>query len=311
MTKRIIKIDASSLKKSACGLQFYYQVVEGYRQKQLNNDICFGVAFHIYVAVMKRTGGNFKEATEATLKYFRGADMIIKSNKRYMTENYLLKTCQDYWFQRGNNDDFVTLNDEQGKPLVELGFQWPIYEDPELAVLVAGTIDDLCKHKRGAYALRDYKTTSMWDKKAYLDQYYLSSQLMIYRLTVRKYAAMYPQSIFAELEQKNVHCFIEGIFCSGADKPIEFQRSDVFQFGESQLNDLETLLRLATLKLVTNIKAGKLPLREGMINDACSGKFGSPCEFFDACRAPDLISAKHILTRNFIQKPYDPLSFNE
>lgn len=310
MTKQVIKIDASSLKHSACTLEFWYKVVDGYRTQLLNNDIEFGIAFHIYVAVMKRTGGDFAAATKAALEHYRRPN-IIKHQKRYMTENYLLKVCQDYWFTRGMNDDFETLLDDKGKPLVELGFQWPIYEDDKLVVMIAGTIDDLCKHKRGTYALRDYKTTASWDKKAYLDQYYLSSQLMIYRLTVRKYAQMYPDSIFATLDKNNAHCFIEGIFCAGADKPVEFLRSDVFCFKDKQLSELETLLNRKVLSFVAQIKSGKLPLREGMLNDACSGKFGHPCDFFNACRAPDLISAQHVLRRNYVQITYDPLKFHE
>lgn len=339
MTKRIIKIDATSLKKSACGLQFYYTVVDGYRAKLMNNDVWFGIAFHAYVAAMRRTGGNFAVATKAALDLYR-RDMIIKPQKKYMTENYLLKVCQDFWFQIGEKDEFVTLTQEVkcdhndgfvnpdgmllervctkchgtgtvNEPMVEMGFQWPIYEDDELAVMVAGTIDDVCLKQRGAICLRDYKTTSSYDKKAYMDQYFLSSQLMIYRLTLRKYAEMYPDSIFAEIEKQNPRCFIEGIFCCGAEKPVEFMKSDVFEFKRSQLDDLETLLKRKVLELVAVIKAGKLPLREGMLNDTCSGKFGHLCDFFDACRAPDIISAQHILRRNFVQISYDPLKFNE
>lgn len=308
MAKLILRIDASAIKESACTLRFYRTIVEGYREKLPTNDMLFGSAFHEFIAEMERTGGNYGAAIQAAKKVF-ALPCEIKRNKKYLTETFLLKLCMRYWDEYLVNNDYQTVKSEDGKPLVELKFAWPYYVDENVEVLLCGTIDRIAKNNK-IYALADYKTTAVFDKDSYLRSYWLNPQLMFYRLILRYYAEAYPDSIFAKINQSNFVVFIDGIFMAGAEKDPEFIRSDVMEFPDTQMAEFERLLEQKVKKLVTHVASGVIPEREGMLNGACETKYGA-CLFSVACRQSDEIAAQHMLRRNFIQKPYDPLSFNE
>lgn len=304
--KQIIRVDASALRESACMLRFYRTVVQGYRVPINSNDMEFGSAFHVFVAEMKRTKGNIGLAIQATQKRWR-VPMEVKYKKKYMDETFLLTTCMNFWEQFGSKDEFVTL-EHDGKPMVEVKFSWPYYVDDTLEILICGTADDICKHKRGTYAIRDYKTTSSWDQQEYLYGYKLSPQLLTYRLILRYYAKRYPDSIWNVIERSGCCVFIDGIFINGKDKPVEFIRSEVEAIAEDKLAEYEKLLARKVAELVDVVKSNVIPVREGLLNGACHTVYGH-CKFFDACAAPDNIAAEHVLRRNFIQKTYDPLTF--
>lgn len=304
--KRIIKLDASALKESSCMRRLYWNVVEGWREATPNNDTEFGSAVHEYIKVMRLNPGRFDLATQAANERY-SVPMRIKAKKQYMTKEYLILVCQSLWLTYLSNDLFETVIVD-GKPLVELKFSWPFYSDDDLEIILCGTIDDVCKHKYGTYAIRDYKTTSVGESDTYLHGYYLSAQLLFYRLIIRYHALRYPDSIWGTLERQNTHCFIDGIFLRGASKPAEFIRSDIFSFDQAQLDEFEKLVKLATTELVYYLKQGTVPDRQGMLNDSCTTKFG-PCKYFNACKQPSLNAAQRILANTYIQKPYDPLNF--
>ena len=305
-TKRIFKLDASAASTSSCGRRLYNTVVLGYRSPLNNNDMEFGSAFHLFIKVMKLTGGDYAQAIKAATERY-SVPMNVKRQKQYMDTTFLLKCCMDYWQKFAEKDDFVTqCSPESGKALVELKFEWPFYQDDELEIILAGTIDDICKHKHGTWAIRDYKTTSAGDIDEYLRGYRMSPQLLFYRYVMGRYAWAYPDSIFAELCKRNCACFIEGIFIRGKDKPLEVKRSDMFQFTEADLNEFEILLTRKVERLVEMIKH-EIPMREGLLNGACDAKFR--CPYFDLCAANDDTVRDHLLRRNFIIKPYDPATF--
>jgi len=206
--------------------------------------------------------------------------------------------------------DFETLiNPTTGQPLVELKFEIPYYTDEFCEVYLCGTIDDLCKHRSGCYAVRDYKTTSVWDSKDYLLGYALSPQLMFYRMAVEWHAAQYPNSIFAEMISKGtLACFVEGIFLNGKDKEPVYLASEKHQFTDDKMEEFKTLLNKQIKRLVTHVSAGVKPYREGMFNGACQTVYGK-CKFFHVCNALDEVHAQHLLNNNFVQKPYDPLNY--
>ena len=311
MNKLLVKVDASALKDSSCMLRFYRTVVEGWREKLNSNDMEYGSAVHQFIATMKRTDGNFAIAVQETQKRWR-VPMFVKPKKQYMTENHLLRTCMDFWQTWQAKDQFQTLV-SNGQVLVEQHFDWPYYEDEEMAIMISGTADDICKHQQGTHAIRDYKTTSSFDSVQYLEGYQLSCQLRVYRLVVRWYAKKYPDSVWAEMDKKGVCCFIDGIFIRGKDAPVEFERSYMFQFKDWELEEFEELLHEKVMALRDMIHT-KLMFpkhtfaRDGIITDSCSTKYG-PCKFAKVCGMPDAESAQMFLTNNFIQKPYDPVKF--
>jgi hypothetical protein len=304
--KLILKVNASALKESACMRRLYWIVVSGYKEKLNKNDVEYGSAFHEFVKSMKENPGRYDLAVAAATKRF-DVPMEIKPEKVYMNSTHLLQTCMSFWENWVTKDQFETVKDAQGKPLVELKFSYPYYSDDQVEVQLCGTIDDICKHKHGTYALRDYKTTSVYKTDEYLSAYALSSQLMFYRMVLDYYSRTYPTSLFAEINKKDVACMIDAVFLRGKSAPVEFKRSEVFIFNRTQMDEFEHLVYKKVMELVAIVKENKLPVREGMLNGACQTVYGH-CKFFGACKQPDDVSAQHMLTRFFKQEPYDPLN---
>ena len=306
--KLIIRIDASALKESSCMRRFYWNTIGGYRSKLNTNDIEFGSAFHEFVKVMKQQPDNYAAAVKAAQDRYK-VPMEMKSQKQYMTATYLTNLCISFWQEWVAKDDFETIV-RNGNPLVELKFSYPYYADDKVEVLLCGTIDDICKHKHGTYALRDYKTTSVYDSTQYLSAYLLSPQLMFYKMIVDYYGRTYPNSLFGELSQKNIACFIDGVFLAGASKPPTFKRSDVFIFNARQMAEFEQLVHKQVMSLVEYVKSEVLPIREGMINGACQTVYGK-CKYFNACIQSDELGTQLTLNRHFIQVEYNPLKFGD
>lgn len=285
--------------------RLYWIVIDGYKEKLNNNDVEFGSAFHEFVKVMKLNPGRYDLAIKAAIDRF-SVPMNVKSNKTYLTMNYLQNLCITFWEQYVAKDLFETLKADDGTPLVEMKFSFPFYQDDDVEVLLEGTIDDLCKHKHGTHALRDYKTSSVTDEDAYLSGYALSPQLMFYYLVTSYYSRAYPDSVFARIHEKGLSCFIDGIFLHGKSSPPSFKRSEVFSFPSQQMAEFERLVHRQVKALVAAVKENKLPDREGMLNGACQTVYGK-CKFFNACRQVDDISTQHVLNRNYIQTPHEPL----
>lgn len=307
--KLIINVDASALKESACRRRLFLNVVMGYREATQYSDVEFGSAFHEFIKVMKETNDTAC-AILATKKRF-DVPMKIKQKKQYMTETFLLNTCLHYWTNWLMQDQYETIKLD-GKPMVEVKFSYPYYSDDVVEINLCGTIDDISLHKHGTFGLRDYKTTSLYDQSSYLSGYALSPQLMFYRMLISYYARSYPSSIFAEMDRRNVGCFIDAIFLAGKDKPPEYKRSEVFLFKPAQMLEFEQLIHKRVMELVEDIKTYRdvLPPREGMINGACITIYGQ-CKFFAACLQEENDLTMMMLNRQYIQRKYDPLSFGK
>jgi hypothetical protein len=246
-------------------------------------------------------------ATKAATEYFTNTPYVPKPKKDWMTLQHLKKTCFD-WAMAQEGDKYVPLKID-GAKTTELKFAIPYMQTPRFEIHLSGTIDSIRQvNGGGPYIVLDYKTTSSWDTKEYLNNYKLDPQLPFYRLAIQKYAELYPNSIFGTMIQKGIGCCIEGIFISSAKDTI-IQRSDVMFFKAEFMQRFEKMLRQKIQALIDYLEADTLPEKEGLLTASCYGtKFG-PCAFANACGAPDSIAEGHILRSQFIQKTYDPRNF--
>ncbi len=195
------------------------------------------------------------------------------------------------------------------EPLVELKFCLKYKETDTVIILLAGTIDDICKWNE-AYIIRDYKTTSVWDHEEYFRSYELSCQLMFYRFILKLYGEQYPDSVLAQISKGRVLGMIRGVFIkSGKDVPT-FKDSQCFPFKDRDMKDFVELLDGLIARIIHMLDTKTEPKREGMLNGSCETVYGK-CSFFNSCSAIDEVAGQHYLKNNFLQKPYDPLSFGE
>jgi hypothetical protein len=314
MQKTLIILDASALKESACGLRLFRNVVLGYRGKLNYNDIEFGSAFHLFRKIFREKGmAGMAEGMMAATDYFNNKPMLVKHNKKYLDVLFLQKTCLSY-ATTYENDNFKPVVDG-GEALLELTFSFPYYVDDEVEILMAGTMDEIGKFINGTYAVCDAKTSSVWNIEDYFRSYYLSPQLLFYRWTLRKYAEMFPDTIYAKINMHDVALFIDGIFYKGKDAEPIFKRSEVFLFEDAKLNEFEQLLHREVMKLVADVKKFRAdptyqPMRQGMINGACETVYGH-CKYHAACAAKQAEWSEAVLKNNFVQRFYNPLAHSD
>ena len=134
--KRIIRINASALKRSACYRNYWLTGIEGYKKPINSVAIEFGSAVHIFLKVMIETSGKFDEAVKQARTYFETTPKDIDSKKAYLDTGYLIKCCIMVWqWLQDNHSDYEILLKEDNTPAVELTFSNEVYQDDNYKVL--------------------------------------------------------------------------------------------------------------------------------------------------------------------------------
>jgi len=327
-TRTTIWLDPSAIKESGCILRLYNMLVNGYTQGVHANDLEFGSAFHAYrnayTNALHDSEANAIFTTnselisfaqvkgvQAGLHYWDNTKMYVKWNKKFLTREYLEMTCNKYeQHYRTNGDEYEVVSIGE-KPLVELRIPYPYYVTPEgdIEFILCGTIDKLIKHKSlGYYAISDYKTTAMWKIDDYFNSYRLSCQMIAYKLMLRKYAELYPNSLVAEISKSNLGCVIDGIFTATAGP--KFERSAPIYYSEGQMREFEDGLKRIIDRLCQAIRDPSIVYREGMLNGSCEKVYG-PCQYFEACCANSDDEREVIMDNKFTKRQYNPLSHGE
>lgn len=316
MNRTTILLDPSAMKESSCCLRLDRILIQGYTSAINSSDIEYGSAFHLYRQVMVKSTSPSADAAHiegviAALRYFKQTPMSVKFNKQFLTATHLRETCDAYdeHYRINGMEDWEVVRWPDGKPMVELRVPLPYYVTPEgdIEVLLLGTIDEICQHRQsGEYAIKDYKTTSVWDTKKYFAGYRLSTQLMFYKYLLQSYAKLFPTSSLAKVTSGgNIGCFIDGVFL-GSNKKTGFERSEVFRFDESKMQEFEKGIKSVVEKLVYYTRNPSELYREGMLNSSCEKVYGA-CKFAEVCGVPDEETGKMILANEFVKRPYDPM----
>lgn len=323
MSKKIICIDASSLKKSSCGLRMFLSVVEGWTTPKQSNDLLYGTCFHKAVEIYAKTADGFKATEEALKHWDENIDNCeVKYLARYLDRQHLHGALLQYFVAVNTNDIFtrckyIKVNESA---LAEMKFSIPLYSDDSVDVLLQGTIDGIFQIDGGCPCIGDWKTTRAKNPEDYFFGYKMSTQLRVYIWAVQWLLKHYPDSPIAQAFKTapTIGAFIYGAFLS-KDK-IDFQRSQIYRFGKADMLRFEMLLMGEVQKLVDSYKlfayGGTRPLPEGLINNSCQEVFGSYCSYYGACsscvgvQATDEVALfEGMIRNNFVKKDYRPLEF--
>jgi hypothetical protein len=323
--KKVLCVDASSLKHASCGRKLLLTVGEGLRVRKESNDLLYGTCFHLAAELVAKGKSPF-EANEAALAKWDSMinDCEIKSTARFLDRKHLAMTLTKFFMELQTNDIFtqcpyIKIGDTA---LAECKFSIPLYSDDEVDVLIQGTMDGVFQIAKGCPALGDWKTTRARDPEDYFYGYKMSTQLRTYRWAIDWYKKHYPTSPFAKAFEgaPKVGAFIYGAFLSAKDG-VEFKRSQVFQFSDSDMLNYTQMLNAVVTKLVIDwkrfTKGGDYPLAEGIINGHCQVGYGSNCTFYHACsscvglseREDSKLLFETILSNNFKKTDYRPLEF--
>jgi len=310
-----IKLDASAMVKSACMLRLKRLVIDGYSGASYN-DIQYGSAYHEFVKQMYLTKANFAIAIEKALEILNKPCII---RKKHLTDKHLTKTCLDYWQYSKSNDNYEIYSLD-GKPMVEIYFENKFFEDDKYEVYLVGTIDSFGKIDKGIYAIRDFKTHSLFsvsksgssyveqEMQTFLNSFELSLQLRFYLLNLKLLSKAYPDTEFSKIVSHSVGMFIDGVFLSSKE-PTQFRRSTIWIPNQDEICEIEFLLNYQIKRFLCYLDRENFNLRDGIITGACTdGKF--PCNYYEVCAAKDQ-AKDYLLKNNFVKKPYEPQEFGK
>ena len=310
MNKQTINIDASSLSQSSCLLSWYRTVYLGYREPATSSAIVYGQAVHKYIDSMFKYRGDLKKSREEMQKVFNRPKHSSSKKAHLDSFDHCYIVAYNLW------EDFVSKDTSMdvlllphGEPATECTFSFPFIETDKYVVNLCGTMDTIGKIKDGVYVIRDFKTTSLWDVKGYLESYAMSAQLRFYALALRLMSEHYPDSMLGQVGKGPIGARIDAIFLKPAASDVKVVSSSVFIFRDQQIEEFRAMLVKQINRLLVHLDEETLPDREGIINGTCQKVYG-PCKYINVCSAPAEVR-EVMLDRDFIKKPYNPLTFGE
>lgn len=292
--KQLVRIDASHFAESSCSRLSWWALVMGLRTPGKDHKMEYGTAFHKALQLYY-TNGNEEAAIQAAITHYSQPSVIIPETD-WRTVTHLAATLQQYFVEwRGDGLQPITNN---GTPLLEQRFAYPLFATPWVDVLLCGTIDMLATYG-GHRVIVDHKTTALTDVDSYLDSYTMSPQLMIYTWVYRR---LFPQ-------WSPCHAMINGIFLNRSGKN-RFKRSSLLAFSDAKLHNIELALMSKARELASGLDDYR---NHGEINfppnyTCCERKYGM-CRYTPLCRLDDEAMRESIISTDFMQQPYDPLKF--
>ena len=306
----IYHLDFSSLSHSACEYHLYNDVVVGYKVKEPSVDMEYGSAVHHFAEHFERTK-NARESLDVAIEYLRPLKQTIEfSNKPYLNEDHLRVVCAKVASYISTSVyESVQLDKEF---LIELPFSIPFTTATGVEIMISGTMDKLAQHVTNQkFFVRDWKTTSMWDKDEYLESCSLSAQLKVYCWAIRKLAQLFPESIYAVVANASKGYYfaaIDAIFLKPEAAQTVIKSTKNFAYSDAQLDELEALILVQAERVIDMIADTSYRRKSGLLNGACLTKYGK-CKYYDACNAPDKACESTILKNNFKIQPYVPTAF--
>lgn len=171
-----------------CPRLYQYTIIEGWQPKDESIHLRFGQEYHqaIYDFEMaKAAGADFDEALRMTVQALLirihdwDPDPTLKAypNKnRDSLVHLVVCYCDEY-----RNDPFQTLILENGRPAVELSFNFPVFEIEGEQISLSGHLDEVVEAE-GQYWVRDDKTTKGPLNAQYFSNYSPNPQMTLYTI---------------------------------------------------------------------------------------------------------------------------------
>lgn len=276
-------------------------LVKALRSKEKQYKMEYGSAFHKFAPVW-HTEGNLAKGISLAVKYYMNPEIHIPEGD-FRNVAHLINTCTFYSKKYPFGKDPITVlrNAVTKEFCVEHKFRFPFLVIDGIEFIICGTIDMLGLYF-GEPCVIDHKSTAAWNQREYLEGYQLNSQLKMYKYVCSRLAEMFPAT-FGSF--KNVGCMINGIFIS--DKGALFQRSRVFDYSEDEMQEFLENLKEFCRRIAVCYRSNVWRRND----TSCQGQFG-PCDFLQACSAPDEECEGLYLEEGFTAGEfYNPMMFGE
>jgi len=288
-TKRIIRIDPSSITISDCSERFRLMNLEGLTSKRPDHKMDYGTGLHKGIAEFLKTGDPIKGLTVLNDHMIFSKSDIPESDFRtpgHCSESYLA------YIEKYAVGDSFTVARVQDKVGVELAFMLPYKSFATCDVVLCGVIDAIGFWNKNIKCFKDIKSTASNSPELYFNSYTISVQMMLYSYTIRAlgWADHYIPAV------------IDGIFISKSGRGL--RRSALLDYREDQINDLMSWFDEQVTNLVDRIE-GRKEWRKNFTQ--CNTKFGM-CQFFRVCSAQEPYRAG-VINSLFDRREYNPLTF--
>lgn len=290
--KFVVMIDPSSIDKSNCLRQFELSNLMGIRDSKDQVPTEYGQGIHIAAADYYRYKKVLR-AQKAGIAHFVSANIDHGSDWR--DEAHFMGTVKRY-LERYRTDPFipevVTHIDGREDLAIEMPFVLPLVSYPEVDFLLAGVVDGFGKYT-GRPAIKDIKTTALWDRDKFIEKYRRSHQMKIYSYAVKNMFGLdyYPPAI------------IDAVFLRRDTTTCQLQRSPLIDFSDSDIDDTMKFVHYKANEIYNAIMAGKFIKNPSI----CDGVF--QCPFVSLCWGSKI--ERELSFQGFVQKVYDPAEFGE
>lgn len=304
-----VRINASSLSIiQSCPRKAFYLLHEGWRPRSGSPALIFGTAIHKALEVFYGHGSrerdiptNFEEhatligrgydAPEAHFLYDAVTAFVEKAEPlRMLPDDDKHSIPSGIWvlshyFKTYINDHYVIHTDEKG-PVVERTFEWPLWSDDTLEIVLFGTIDFALRNEAtGEILVGDHKTASQ-----------LSSEFMARVKPNHQYTG-YLIGAHNVLGVSGENFLVNGIEKKARPKtsrggPPRFIRQ-ITRRDSNDFAEFHFVIREAVESYLRWLERGTWPL--GPV-DSCAMWGG--CTFLDVCSAPVMLR-ENILEAKF------------
>lgn len=270
-----------------CARKYYYTLVMGYVPRSESVHLIFGLLLHGAIERYNHFRTNPAQVHEIALlnvlKWAASATWNRELNRPWASDDKnknretLLRTIVWYLDEFGPGDPLETVILSNGKPAVELSFQFPLgWSSPATSepMLIAGHLDRLAKLEGRTYIV-DIKSTKNTIDAKFFSKFTPDNQFSTYMLAGR---VAFSQSV-------------EGLIVDGAQIAVTFSRFQrgLIQRSESQVHEwLDGLRRYHLLAEQYAIRAvelndkGQNPELAYPMNDKVCGMYNG-CAFQGIC----------------------------
>lgn len=270
-----------------CPRKYYYEYIEGFRSKRGEIHLEFGVYYHASLEkydIFLTQGMTQEEALKATIRYIHSLKWeSYPEHKDYKLKNkYTLLRAVTWYIEHFKDDALETVILKNGKPAVELSFQFSLNN----YLTYAGHIDRLVKFGDDIY-VSDRKTSKSALSTYYYSQFNPSNQMTGYAVA---------GSIITS-------GFVRGVIIDSCQLGVNFARfgRHITTRTERQLEEWITNTITVIEQAHDCVEADYFPMNE----NSC-GNYGG-CPFRDVCGAcPSMRDS--LLKSNFTRVGWNPAS---
>lgn len=297
-----IYMDASSLSEfKTCPRKYYYSIVLGRQPTEESVHLTFGTLLHSAVELYHKTR-YFKDSNRSHVEALR---VVVRwlmtatwdktynrpwsSNDKYKNRFTLLRTV--IWYLDEHQEDIlVTALLKDGRPAVELPFEWPsgftAFTGEEF--VMCGKIDRIAIYKPDSnYYVTDIKTTKSTINEWYFKKFTPDNQVSNY-------------SIAGYL---TFGIPVSGLIIDACQVAIEFSRFErgLIDRSPAQLQEWQDDLGHWLMGVNQCAETGYWPM-----NDSACDKYGG-CPFRPVCSQSNPTAAAKVLEGSYRERTWDPL----